>query len=652
MNQKDRRFGLLGALSLSAVALLVGLLAVSCNDYSPKPIRVVGIEEPVESPYFEDVTASCGINHNYRNGEESGHLAILESLGGGAGVLDFDGDGLLDVFLPGGGYYDGPDKKEIKGHPNKLYKNLGNFKFKDVSAETGIDKVRFYNHGVAVADYDNDGWPDILLTGWGRMALLHNESDGKGGRHFVDVTQKAGLNSTWWSSSAGWADFDGDGHVDIYVANYVNWSFDNDPPAFLDGKTRDVAPPKYFKALPHILYRNNGDGTFTDVSKSAGLRGPRKPEDYPPLKKDYKEEALARYLKAGRKQVDAEKEAENTAEKIIQRLRQADDSKDPAYGKGLGVLIVDVNLDGKPDIYVANDTVPNFLYVNRSRPGKILFEELGMKAGVAMDDRGSARGSMGLAAGDPLGTGRPTLPVCNSENEIFGLYISECKDDQIIFRFDTQMLGMGNIGQEYVSWGTQFVDFDLGGWEDVVISSGHAIRFPGGKNKGPRAGMAPRRMLPLLLLNQGGANGRRRLKEMNRRGGEYFLTPHLGRGVAFADLNNDGRVDMVMAHMNEPAVVLKNVAGAGRHWLGVELKRSGNRDAVGSRILLEAGGRTQTRFATGGGSYASACDQRRVFGLGTCDNVDRVTVIWPTGQAQTWEGLACDRYHTLTEGAK
>ena len=358
---------------------------------------------------------------------------------------------------------------------------------------------------------------------------------------------------------------------------------------------------------------------------------------------------------------DAEKEAEKGAEATCQRLRQADDPKDPAYGKGLGVLIVDVNLDGKPDIYVANDTVDKFLYINRSRPGKILFEEQGLEAGVALDDHGAPNGSMGLAAGDPLGTGRPSLFVTNYESEMHGLYINECQDDRIVFRYGTKLLGMGDISQVYVSWGTQFVDIDLDGWEDVVISSGHSIRFPGdkkirfpgGKKIGFLPANGPRKQLPMLLLSQADyANGLRRLIEKNQRGGEYFVTPHLGRGVAFADLNNDGRVDMVMAHMNEPAVVLKNVAGAGRHWLGVELKRSGNRDAVGSRIILEAGGRTQTRFATGGGSYASACDQRRVFGLGTCDKVDRVTVIWPTGQAQTWEGLACDRYHTLTEGAK
>src|SRR5262249_9448526 len=174
----------------------------------------------------------------------------------------------------------GPDKKQIKGHPSKLYKNLGNWKFRDVTAETGLDGTWFYTHGAAVADYDKDGWPDLLVTGWDGVALFHNEPDGKGGRKFVHVTKKAGVTDRRWSSSAGWADLDGDGYPDLYVCHYTDWSFANHPPCSYDGKTPDVCPPKSFTALPHVLYRNNGDGTFTDVSKSAGLRVPRLEKDY------------------------------------------------------------------------------------------------------------------------------------------------------------------------------------------------------------------------------------------------------------------------------------------------------------------------------------------------------------------------------------
>ena len=259
------------------------------------------------------------------------------------------------IFLTGGGYFDGLDRKQIQGHPNKLYKNLGNWKFKDVTAEVGLDQPRFYTHGAAVSDYDNDGWPDLLVTGWGRLALYHNESDGQGGRRFIEVTQKAGLTDTLWSTSAAWADLNGDGFPDLYVCHYVNWSFQNDPHCkdYQNGERRDVCPPKVFDGLPHTLYRNNGNGTFRDVSRDAGLR----PD-----------------------------------------------------GKGLGVLAADMDDDGRPDLYVANDTSGNFLYLNR---GKGRFEDIALEAGVALDDKGKATGSMGVDAADYDGSGRLSLFVTN-----------------------------------------------------------------------------------------------------------------------------------------------------------------------------------------------------------------------------------------------
>jgi hypothetical protein len=546
---------------------------------------------PAGAPLFREVAEEAGVRWTYTNGEEAKHLAILESLGGGIGLLDYDGDGLLDVFIPGGGSFAGPDRKQIIGHPCKLYQNLGEWKFRDVTAEAGLAGPWFYTHGCAVGDYDRDGWPDLLVTGWGRLALFHNEPvdphDTARGRRFVDVTEKAGLPSGSWSTSAGWADFDGDGHPDLYVCHYVDWSFANHPTdCTYDGKTPDVCAPKVFSGLPDKLFRNNGDGTFTDVSSEAGL------------------------LRGGR------------------------DSS-----KGLGVVLVDLTGDGKPDIYVANDTTGNFLYINHCRKGHFHFEELGLFSGVARDGRGSPTGSMGVEAADYDGTGKPSLWVTNYENELHSLYKNECRPGHVFFTYQTQVSGIAALGQKYVGWGTGFLDVDHHGWEDLFIVNGHAIHHPSTPG-------VTRRQRPVLLRNQQG-----RFKDISRRGGPYFETDHLGRGLALGDLDNDGRVDAVISNINEPVAVLRNEANTGdNHWLGIELAGAGHADVVGARIVLEGGERPQTRFAKGGGSYASSSDRRHVFGLPANTRVGRVTVFWPNGAEQHWDGLAVDRYYRLIQG--
>jgi hypothetical protein len=554
--------------------------------------------EPADDPdalgpdLFQDVTSETGIQFTYRNGEEvqPPHLAILESLGGGLAVIDYDGDGLLDLFFVGGGHYGGADKKTILGYSCRLYRNLGNFKFRDVTSELGLDhladgKPWFYSHGVTVGDYDRDGWPDLVVTGWGRVALLHNEADGKGGRRFVDVSAVAGLDKgITWATSAGFADLDGDGWPDLYVCQYVDWSFANNPDCNYDGHTPDVCPPKKFKGLPGKVFRNTGKGSFTDVSATAGLN-----------------------LGAG--------------------------------SKSLGVVIADVNQDGKPDVYVANDTVANFFYHNKSTPGTIKLVEEGMLAGVALGEGGQPNGSMGVDAGDPEGTGKPTLWVTNYENEFHALYRNVSAGNRVHFIFATQGSGIGAIGQKFVGWGTGFADFDRDGWEDIVIVNGHAIRYPTGTT---------RRQRPVLMRNRG--NGT--FVDASRRGGSYFKEQHLSRGAVLADLDNDGRLDLVVAQMNDPIAVLRNVSPDTHHWVGIQLARPDHADVVGARVTVEAGGRTQSRFAKAGGSYASSPDRRLLFGLGDAASVGKITIFWPDGSRQEWSNVPLDQYHVATQGQK
>jgi hypothetical protein len=569
------------------------------------------------------MTVASGIHFTYQNGEDAGHLAILEALGGGLGVLDFDGDGRLDLFITGGGYFGGPDKKQIRGHPCKLYRNLGNFRFEDVTAKVGLDKLAggepwFYSHGVAVGDYDRDGWPDLLVTGHGQLALFHNEpvdpKDPGKGRRFVDVTKQAGLPRGLWTTGAAWGDLDGDGWPDLYCCQYVDWSLERNHPldCTLDNRTREICSPKRFKGLEHKLFRNRGDGTFEDVSKPAGLRVARTDAEYDQL--DWLDQAAR------------------------QRLRQSVTEGDGRFGKGLGVLLVDVNGDARPDIYVANDIADNFLYVNNSVPGKIRLSEEGLLAGVARDDMGLANASMGLDAADYDGSGRASLWVTNYEGELHALYRNRSQPGHVVFVHSTTSSGIAALGQKTVGWGTGFLDLNHHGQEDLFFTAGDVY------NHNPNL---PRAQPPVLFRNQGGG----RFQIITPKGGPYFQTAHKGRGAVLADFDNDGRIDLAICHLNEPVAILRNEADtAGRHWLGVELRGAGGRDVIGAGILLEAGGRTQTRFAKAGSSYLSSCDPRHLFGLGQADHIDCLRVVWPGRKEQQWRGLAPDRYWRLREG--
>jgi hypothetical protein len=584
-------------LSLAVLGLLL-FVAASCQ---PKPSPTAGgsraPDGPAGPPLFEEITAASGIAFTYRNGEETAnHLAILESLGGGVALLDYDGDGLLDVFLTGGGGYAGADGKTIVGRPSKLYRNLGGGKFQDVTTAVGLDRLAggtpwFYSHGCAVADYDRDGWPDLLVTGYGRLALFRNvpvnPEDPAKGRRFQDVTAQAGLaQGLTWATSAAFGDLDGDGYPDLYVCQYVNWSLANNPVCRYDGKVPDMCPPRNFEGLPHKVYRNTGNGKFEDVSTAAGL------------------------VAAG-----------------------------PDSSKGLGVLLVDVDGDGKPDVYVANDTTANLLYLNRSTPGQIRFREVGVASGASRDGNGNVTGSMGVDAGDYDGSGRPALWVTNYEQEQHSLYRNDSQPGLVLFHYQTGAAGLAAGSQKYVGWGTAFLDVDLDGWEDLFIVNGHVVRYHTETGFG-------RKHPPVLYANLSGG----RFKDISKQIGSYHQTNHLARGVGFGDLDNDGRTDLVISHVNEPVAVLRGVGGQGCHWLGVQLAGTDHACVVGARVELHVGKRTLTRFAKGGGSYLSSGDRRLVFGLGKESQPGRLTVTWPDGTRQHFDGLAPDCYHQIIQG--
>jgi enediyne biosynthesis protein E4 len=568
------------------VAALAGALATGCHPSptsattsAPLPPLVAAEPAPdVRGPVFTDVTAGSGLAFTYRNGEEADLYTILESLGGGVALLDYDRDGLLDVFVTGGGHFAGADRHAIRGHPNRLFKNLGGWKFRDVTAEAGLPTDGpFYSHGVAVGDYDNDGWPDLLVTGYGRLALYHNDRG-----HFVDVTAAAGLadpGPLHWSTSAAFADLDGDGFPDLFVAHYVDWSFANHPACESTDGRADVCHPRRFKPLPAALYRSRGGKGF------ALQTGPE-----------------------------------------IQS------------GPGLGVLLADLDGDGRVDVYVANDAAESFLYRNR---GGGRFEEVGTTAGVAYDEGGRPNGSMGVDAADCDGSGRPSLFVANFEGEDNALYLNLGGGQ---FRPVSRAAGLATRGRQFVGFGAGFVDFDRDGVPDLFVANGHVLRRPAS---------GKRRQEPALLKNRrtlGDPPGQVRFADVSAAGGDYFRSPHLGRGVAFGDLDNDGRIDLVVSHLNEPVALLRNTAEPARGWVGVSLEGKAPRDPAGVRLTFTQGGTTQVRAVNGGGSYLSSSDPRVVFAAGP--GAYRLTVRWPSGREQTWDDAALgrDHYAVLREG--
>jgi hypothetical protein len=528
-------------------------------------------------PQLEDITAKAGINFTHTSSKDKKY--IFESMTGGVVVFDYDRDGWPDIY-----FTNAPTiNMALAGQTSigALYHNNHDGTFTDVTQKTGLTKPCMAMGG-AVGDYDNDGWPDLYITCLGGNILYHNNGDGT----FTDVTAKAGVADGRWSAGAAFGDYDGDGFVDLMVANYVDFPLDDLPQfgssSYCKYRGVDVqCGPRGLKGAGDALFHNNGDGTFTDVSKQAGVN-------------------------------------------------------DPKGYYGLGVIWADFNNIGRPDIYITNDSTPKYLYRNLGN-GK--FEEIGFESGTALSNDGSEQASMGIAVGDYNHTGRPSLYVTDFENENPDLYRNEGDWNFTEFSFSS---GLAVAALPWVKWGTEFVDLDNDGWLDLIQVDGHVF---------PQADMIPSdpgyRQPKVLSLNQQDGT----FCDASDQAGPALEERQVSRGLAVADLFNDGNMDIVIENLDGGPMILRNHGIPGRHWVSFELAGTkSNRLALNARIRIVAGGMTQTGEIHSGGSYLSQSDLRLHFGLGSATKVDSVEIRWPSGAVDRIGSLATDQFYSVLEG--
>lgn len=536
-----------------------------------------------------DITTEAGIDWKHVNGME-GEKLLPETMGGGVAIFDFDRDGDNDLLFVGGTSW--PWAKNPIANPRSLclYRNDGTAKFVDVTAEVGLER-NIYGCGPAVGDFDNDGWEDLFVTAVGKNLLFKN-NEGK----FTEVTENSGLlrDEAAWSSGAVWFDYDNDGKLDLFVCDYVLWSRELDLSLgfSLTGLGRAFGQPTSFTGTQSHLYHNEGDGKFKDVSKEMGIQ------------------------------------VENP------------DTQVPV-GKGLGVAAVDVNRDGWMDLAVANDTVQNFLFLNRD--GK-MFQESGIPMGVAFDRAGNATGAMGLDCGFFRNDDSLAVGIGNFANEPSSLYISRGPDQPF---FDAAMAsGLGPMSRLSLTFGMFFADLDLDGRQDIVCSNGHLEEEINKVQSTQEYAQAPQ-----YFWNAGSTGTSELVALKATEVGEAALKKMVGRAAAYGDLDGDGDVDIVLVCNGGPARLLRNDQKLENNWLRLKLEGTGksNRDAVGALATVKAGGVTHRRYVTATRSYLSQCELTLTVGLGKNQKVDEVTIKWPDGQSESFSGLEVNKLHSLRE---
>ena len=502
-------------------------------------------------------------------------------MGGGVALIDYDRDGWPDI------YFTNAPSVEMALHGTKaksaLFHNNHDGTFTDVSDKAGVG-YPCWAMGASVGDYNNDGWPDLLVTCFGGVVLYRNNGDGT----FTDTTKGAGLSSdSLWATGAVFGDYDGDGWADLFVAHYVDFHLDN-VPAFGSSATCkymgiDVqCGPRGLKGSSDNLYHNNRDGTFTDVSTKSGVG-----------------DVEGRF--------------------------------------GLTAIWSDFDNDGKLDLLVTNDSQPNYLYQGDGKGG---FKDIGISSGVALSDDGAEQANMGVAIGDYLHTGRMSLFISHFDNEYATLYRN---DGEAGFADCSEVSGIAKATRGYVGWGDAFVDFDNDGWQDLFLVNGHVYPQVDSIHKEIKY-LEPK----LLFLNQ--RNGK--FKNISKQAGGAIQTPQVSRGLAVGDLFNDGRLEAVVENLVGGPMILRPEGGAANHWISFQLEDAGgNHLALNARVRVEAGDLTQLGEVISGGSYLSQNDLRIHFGLGNHQLVDRATILWPDGKVETLTHLAADRFYSIREGA-